>query len=536
MALRPPLSPIKPSLLERAIEQIAPQWALKRHQSRAAMALGGGYVGAGYSERFAHWQPGVRDADGDTVRDLRELRARSRDLVRNSPIAAGAIETQCTHIVGSGLTLQSRIDAELLGMSGPQANAWQSATERRFRTWANSPLADAGGELTFAELQELALRTELESGDAFPLLASRSRPDWPFTLAIQIIEADRVSNPNLAADTPTLTAGIERTQAGEAIAVHVCSHHPGSIKATKAATWTRVPLRGSSGRRNILHLKRQHRPGQSRGIPSLAPIIGTLKQMARYAEAEIDAAVNAAAQAVFVKMDAESFSELFDDDSKNQVVNKAANWDGTLRSGSVINLLPGESIDSPDLGRPNPNFDPFMSAFMRFVGVGLNIPAEVLMKHFQSSYSAARAALLDAWRTFSVRRARHAAKFCQPIYEEWLADEIAAGNISAPGFFADPIVRAAWCGSTWSGDGPGAIDPLKEAKAQRERMDIGVTTLADEIVAFDGGDYEQKHRQRTREVADRVRDGLQAPVTQPLPGAAPAPQAPRPEQDELDDD
>lgn len=159
---------------------------------------------------------------------------------------------------------------------------------------------------------------------------------------------------------------------------------------------------------------------------------------------------------------------------------------------------------------------------MRFVGIGLNIPYEVLAKHFQSSYSAARAALMDAWRTFSARRVWLAAKFCQPVYEEWLADEVASGQLAAPGFFANAEVRAAWCGSRWSGDGPGALDPLKEAKAMGERIDRGITTLADEIVAYDGGDWEQKHRQRTIEKHEREEAGLEAPVAMP---AAPLPTA-----------
>lgn len=496
-----------PSLLDRALSVVG--W---RRPSSAAQASAGGYSGAGYSERMFHWQPGVRDADSDTVRDLRELRARSRDLVRNSPIASGAQETQVTYIVGSGLIVQSRIDAGVLGISQEDATRWQADVERRWRMWAESELCDVSREQTFAEIQDLALRTQLESGDAFVVLAKAApQPGWPYRLALQVIEADRVCNPRFQGDTPQVTGGIERDESGAAIAAHVCSHHPGSLVNISAATWRRVPFRGSSGRRNLLHLKRKLRPGQSRGIPGLSPIIGTLKQMQRYSDAEIDAAVNAAAMAVFVKMDPNAFTELFDENAQTAIVNNATRWDGTLRSGAAVNLLPGEDISAPQLGRPNPNFDPFMTAFMRYVGIGLGVPHEVLAKSFQSSYSAARAALMDAWRTFSIRRKWLATKLCQPVYEEWLADEVAAGRISAPGFFSDPLIRSSWSRAEWHGDGPGAIDPLKEARAAGVRMDLGLTTLSEEIAAHDGGDWETKHRQRSREVADRVRDGLQVP-------------------------
>lgn len=508
----------QPNAVERAIAAISPQWALSRHKNRTAMALTGGYTGAGYNERLMNWQPGVGDANADSVRDLRELRARSRDLVRNSPIASGAIETQVAHVVGTGLTLQSRIDAELLGLDDDAAAKWQSDTEKEFRLWAESEYSDAYEQLNFYEQQDLAFRSSLESGDTFVVLASKKRAGWPHPLALQVIEADRVSNPDGAMDKPELTAGIERDANGTAVAVHIADRHPGQYVVKGTVKWTRVALRGKSGRRNVLHIMRKTRPGQTRGIPALAPIIEKLKQLERYSAAEVDAAVNSAALALFAKMSPEAFTDLFDDDAQAAYMAQAKRWDGTVRSGAVVNLMPGEEIENPLQNRPNPNFDPFVSAVMRQIGIGLNIPYEVLSKHFQSSYSAARAALLDAWRTFKIRREWLAGKMCQPVYDEWLADAVASGRIAAPGFFADPAIRKAWAGAAWIGDGPGAIDPSKEADAARTRLEIGLTTLAEEIVAFDGGDWEQKHKQQKRERDERVEAGLAQDLSAPMPG------------------
>lgn len=518
----------KLNALERAIATISPAWAVKREAARGMMAMTGGYSGAGYSERLYHWQPGTNDADGDVNWGLRELRARSSDLVRNSPIAGGAIETQVAHVVGTGLALQSRIDAEALGMDDDAAVEWQCAVEREFRLWAESELCDARGQLCFYELQDLAFRSHLERGDSFVVLTGVNRPGWPYRLALQVVEADMVRTPDDGADTEQIIQGIERDGTGQAIAVHISNRHPGQTIASNAGktTWRRVTFRGSSGRRNVLHLMRVLRPGQTRGVPCLAPIIEPLKQLTRYSAAEVDAAVNSAAMALFAKMDPDTFQDVFDDNGRSQYINSAQSWDGTLRSGAVVNLLPGEEITSPIQNRPNPNFAPFVGAVMRQIGIGLGIPYEVLSKHFQSSYSAARAALLDAWRTFKIRRTWLAGRMCQPVYEEWLADAVASGRISAPGFFADPLIRAAWCGAQWVGDGPGALDPEKEAKAAEKRLNIGLTTLAEEVMAYDGGSWEQKHPQQARERDEREEAGLVAPVTQPMPGAAAVPGAP----------
>ena len=473
------------------------------------------------SPRFAAWRPQALDADGEAQYELRDLRAFSRDLERTAPVAAGAIQTRASHIVGTGLTLQSRIDAEELGLSDDEASAWQSFTERRFSVWAESLFADAQGELNFYEQQELALRSADVSGDSFVVLSSKRRNGWPFRLATQIIEADRISNPDNQLNSALMVDGIERSADGEPLRVHVARYHPGKLIPSGVNKWTPIDFYGASGRRNVLHLKKMKRPGQTRGLPILDPIIATIKQLTRYSDAEVDAAVNSAAMALFLTMDAEAFQDVLNDEERTRVIGAASAWDGTIDSGKAINLMPGETISSPTPGRPNPNFDPFFGAMLNICSMGLNMPKEVLAKAFNASYSASRAALMDAWRTWKIERAWLSRRLCQPIYEEWLADAVSLGIIDAPGFFADPFIRAAWCRTNWSGDGPGALDPMKEAMAAGKRIELGLSTLAEETVAYDGGDWELKHRQRTREVRDRVRDGLEPPVEPPAASLPP---------------
>lgn len=516
-------------LFERMIQAISPAWAKARHRDRAMIAASGGYVGASYRDSLAYFQPGTGDADSDSIDDLPTLRARSRDLVRNSPVAGGAIETDVTHVIGTGLTMQSRIDHKALGITEEAAREWQSNTERLFSMWASSEFSDAFGDQNFYELQDLAYRAGRESGDSFAVLVQKERPSWPFVLALQIIEADRCSNPDNRADTDQLTAGKERAADGEVVAFHFADRHPGSRFVRGKTTWTRVEARGAkSGRRNVLHLMQKRRPGQSRGIPALAPIIETVKQLTRYSLAEVDAAVSSAVNAVFTKMDHEAFADTFDDKAQKDIIDRAMSWDGSLdgSKGRAINLLPGEEVTSPTPGRPNPNFDAFFNAVLQQIGMALDIPHEVLTKRFQSSYSAARAALLAFWRTVKIRRFWFASKFCQPVYEEWLADAVADGMIAAPGFFADPLVRHAWSGAQWAGDGPGALNPRDEAEASKVRMEIGLTSLDEEIVAYDGGDWETKHAAQKRIKEARKEDGLEQSAPALAPGGMPGQQMP----------
>lgn len=134
----------------------------------------------------------------------------------------------------------------------------------------------------------------------------------------------------------------------------------------------------------------------------------------------------------------------------------------------MIGLAPGESIETASPNRPNDLFEPFFRAIVQLIGMALGIPFEVLMKHFQASYSAARAALLEAWRFIRVWRERMAAESCQFAYEVVTTEAVARGSIEAPGFFDDPFLRHAWLGTTWTGDSRGRVgDPAGVAAAVR---------------------------------------------------------------------
>ena len=123
--------------------------------------------------------------------------------------------------------------------------------------------------------------------------------------------------------------------------------------------------------------------------------------------------------------------------------------------------------------------------------------------------------MLEAWRYFSARREWLAFNFCQPIYEAWMWEAVAKGRISAPGFLTDPAMRAAYLNANWTGPARGQIDELKEAKAAREWLDLGVKTLDQVTQEETGLDWETNQRQRAKEVSLRRELEIEAPMIDP---------------------
>ena len=140
-----------------------------------------------------------------------EVRQRSRMLYMSSPIAASAINTNRTKVVGTGLTLKTAIDRDVLGLTPETAKKWQSQTEAEFRLWAeNRRNCDALGMNNFYGLQQLALKSWLMSGDVFALIkrAQQTTKLNPYTLRLHLVEADRVSTPDTCGDVMNRWANI----------------------------------------------------------------------------------------------------------------------------------------------------------------------------------------------------------------------------------------------------------------------------------------------------------------------------------------
>jgi lambda family phage portal protein len=180
---------------------------------------------------------------------------------------------------------------------------------------------------------------------------------------------------------------------------------------------------------------------------------------------------------------------------------KSASADGDvgLGYGSIVDLKQGESIEDANPGRPNQAFDPFVLALCRQVGMALELPYEVLIKHFTASYSAARAALLEAWTFYLARRKWLVNHFCAPVYEAWMWEAVARGYLYAPGFTSDPFIRQAYLQAEWIGPTQGQIDPMKEVDAAGKRMELKLSTHSEECMSLMGNDWETKVPQIKRE-------------------------------------
>lgn len=494
------------NLIDRAINAISPEKALKREVARKKLSLvnsGYGNYGANATKKAViGWTHGGGSHREDIEEHISTLRQRSRDLYcGGSTLATGAIKRLRTNAVGTGLHLKSTINEEILGITPEEARKLEETIEREFAHWANSTNCDIERIDNFYQLQQLALLNALLSGDSFALMTTTKRTGSIYDLRIELVEADRVSTPDNETINPLFCEGVEKNANGEVVAYHISKFHPLSFQDREPREWVRVKAFGEkTGRRNVIHVMNRERIGQVRGVPFLSPVIETIKQLGRYTEAEVLAAVINGLFTVFIEKESASddvpFGEAVPEDMQ---VDSEDEGSIELAPGAVIDLGEGEKANMVNPGRPNPNFDPFVMAIIKQIGAALEIPYELLIMAFSNNYSASRAAILEFFKVIKMYRAWFVTDFCQPIYEEWLCEAVAKGRINAPGFFNDPIIKDAYCSAEWNGPSAGQLDPKKEVEAAELRVQGGFSTRERETTELTGTDFYKNIKQRKRE-------------------------------------
>lgn len=464
------------------------------------------------------WLPKRLSAKTDIGAHLEVLRNRSADQAINTPIGSAAISTSAIHTVGAGLKVFPRPKAKLLGISADEAREWTRSVEQEFDLWAQSKDCDLYRRNNFYDIQSIVYTGYLTDGDIFSVFRRKSPTTLlPYSLRLQVIEGNRISNPLYGAGFiyDGLTAvemrspdsnnriinGVEIDGDGAVVAYWISNRVPNDVTGTDTVTaWTRVEAFGKkSGMPNILQICHDTRPEQYRGVPYLAPVIESLKQVSRYTTAELTSAVIKSFFALFFTeavTSTSTFNDMLQDNGVEDEREPVVDVNEYNLGPGTLNALPkGVDVKSVDSSNSQSTFDPFVSQLIKQIGASLNIPYEVLMKHFTSSYSASRAALLQAWEEFKLRRTWFARDFCQPIYEMWLVEAIATGRIEAPGFFDDPLIRKAWCNADWFGPTMSILDPVKDVNGSALRVTNGLSTREREAAEMTGTDLEENIEQ-----------------------------------------
>lgn len=507
---------VQPSFVQASAKknELAPTGLAVEAQSSGYSQLGADRTRAIYKNLNAYSLSPYEDI----LVPRRELINRCRVLYMSAPIATAAINQRVSSVVGRGLRLHLQPDHARLGKDEAWARAWARKVEEEFDLWASDKFqADVAGINNFYELTAQAYCSMLQSGDCFVVFRQGETSKLrPYSTRLQIVEADRVATPTNTTDGKSFVAfsanvyclndehtgnkvfdGVEVNKSGRVVAYHIADCYPTAGIAFK---FERIETLGrTTGRPNILHLMATERPEQLRGVPMLSKVIEPILQLSRYFNNEVQAALLETYFTIYVRTP-ESSNPLFnakpysadgeevDDDEEEDDDERAKELEPF--PGVVRILRAGEEIKSVQPTRPNSQFGAFSEMNVAFIGASLQISKENLLRVFNSSYSASRAALQCDWQKSMEERELVKMDFCTPVFLEWFCEAVSRGRIEAPGLFNDPAIFRAYTRHNWTGSTMPQLDPVKEATAATLWIDAGLMTRAEAAARHFGTDFE----------------------------------------------
>jgi lambda family phage portal protein len=460
--------------------------------------MGGGTnsfdAGSWDTRELEGWWPSLLSADEEALDARETLVARARDLYRNHPVIHGAVNKIVDAVIGSRVLLDAKPMHDLLAKDINWALEWSLTTEAEFKAWAYGPghESDVLREASFGQIMRTALITRIVDGECLIVVRNKSRGPRRYTTCIELIDTDRLSNPNGVPENHrlgngnTIFGGIEYASDGEPVAYHIRVRHPMQMNTQGGNfRWVRIARYTRTGKPQVIHSFRKHRANQKRGISGLAPVIKRVRMNDNYDVAELEAALFDAINAGFVE------SAYPTSDIASAMAPSGQTGSGgwslekqiafrrenrvSMTGVRMIHGLPGEKFNWKQPARPAGNYPAFKGAGQHDMAAGLGLSYPQLSEDWASiNYSSARTLLNEKYRGFDSMGEEFCDQVSSPIYIAWLEEAVAIGTVKMPGGAARFYERRSLIGfASWLRPGRGKVDPLKEENASDVAVNAG---------------------------------------------------------------
>ncbi len=392
-----------------------------------------------------NWLTSDTSPNAEVLPAISTLRQRSRDLVRNNAYAARAVSVLSSNIIGDGIKPRPKTGVDKLDQQ----------VVRLWREWSD--------EVGFDGIQYQAVKSMIESGEALVRLYTR-RPgsmDTPVPLMLRVLEGDHLDGNKLSVRGPRIVGGIQYDPVDDVEGYWLYQRHPGDADPLSLAS-------SFTPAANVCHLYREDRPGQSRGLPWLSPVISMLAQVGEYQAAAI---MKAKVESCMVGA-MESEADLSDEPIGAEQEGAAAILDATGQAvekfapGMILQLPPGRSMTffSPS---GQGDFEPFLLHLLYACASGIGVTFDQLTGDLrQANFSSLRAGkveqrrLVEHWQYHLV-----IPQLCRKVWRRFIADAIAFGALPR---------RAAGYPVEWIAPSHEPVDPLKEGQAMIEMIKAGL--------------------------------------------------------------
>ena len=404
-----------------------------------------------------HWGAAeFLSADAEADPSVRKtLRTRARYEVQNNSYARGIVKTLADDTVGTGPRLQMLLESD-------ETN---NRIEHDFAVWAQ--------RIRLASKLRTIRMARCQDGEAFAVLAQNPRLSTDVKLDLQLVEADRVTDDEMKTDGSSVD-GITFDQFGNPKSYRVLKKHPGGMDSFNMEAYTVKA-------ENMIHVFRQDRPEQHRGIPEITAALPLFAHLRRFTLAVVSAAEAAADFAGILYTDAPASGEADAVEAMDTI---------QLERNMLLTMPGGWKMSQVDPKQPVTTYGEFKREILNEIARCLSMPYNIAAGNSSGyNYASGRLDHQTYYKALKVDRSFMETEILDRVFDLWLKEWSLATRTTI-----DPCD----CRHVWFWDGQEHVDPGKEATAQQIRLDARTTTLAAEY-AKQGKDWETELRQIARE-------------------------------------
>lgn len=512
------------------IEAALEQYVGSGDGSGDSMAFGkNAYEGAEmWGDRsISTWAPTLQSADGDLLPEKPILDARARDIARNDALIQSGIALHKNSIVGSMFLLNLKPEMKVLGIDDEKwEEEFQEEVEAKFMTGAESVNCwlDAARTMTFTDIIRLGIGVVAASGEMLASVEWIKNPTRPFSTAIQMIDIDRLRTPMDRVTDTDVRGGVRVDRYGAPLGYYITDTMTAGLLNSRLNYESRyIPAYKWWGRQQMIHIREQIRPHQTRGFSEMVAGLKETKMAKKFRDSTLQQAIAAALFAMSIESELPSDAVFASLGAGNLKPGPAITAYGAAYlaaveqyAGSAKNMhvdgmkiphfFPGTRLNIKNVGAPGGVGQDFETSLNRYCAALLGVSYEEYSRDYsKTNYSSMKGGMNNTRKYMEARKKLVADRLATIIFMVWFEEMIGRNAIESmkysklPNFY-DPLMKEAYCSADWIGAGMGQIDELKETQAAILRIKGGLSTWEIELGRL-GRDWRKVMRQKAREQA-----------------------------------
>lgn len=469
----------KLNFFDRFLMYINPQAAFNRVSWREY--LRNTYDSSSYSRINSGWQTVNSPAEMTNQAARDTIRARARDLERNANIAEAIISTYERNVIGTGLTLQSKV----MDSNGDEIDSINDRHEKLFKKWCKKEHCDITGQQSFKELQTMAVRRIKVDGGILFLKVYNQSDFFPFKLqAREVDDIDSSIYQSGGNGKNRIINGIEIDDYNKPVAYYIRDTAPNGLYMSRGV---RVPAE------NVIFLFRKKRPSQIREISELATTAGEVKNVNEFVEAISVKERILACFSIFIKRQNAPMRV----GRGSQIKQENEEKEQIIAPGIINYLEPGDDVTVANPNGQSANAQEFIMLNQRLAASGQGLSYESVSRDLsQVNYSSARQGLIEDRVTYNCFQDFIIENFLDVVYDEFITSLYLNNTLNYQDFIKN---KDKYLAHEWITPARSWIDPQKEVNANKIALETNQITLS-ELAAQSGKDWRDVLKQRAKEI------------------------------------